>query len=268
MEKLQLIVNHGVVYADSRKVAEMIGKRHKNLVRDIGGYIDAMSTELKIEPSDFFIKTSYRDASGKSNTRYDLTKQGCEMVANKLTGKKGILFTATYVQQFNDMENQLKGNVVKLPVDPAPDDRPKKEDIQAMRAEAMLRNAKARQVNILLKLAERTNVSNYRDIMTVKAANMAIGIDLLPLPRATDRPRHNLGYFCKLIGKAETWASQLGKQLKMAGVEKLDGITGEWVEDKAKYNDSQRKNFEWYDDFILPQLKKLFGDNLKAGALE
>lgn len=29
------------------------------------------------------------------------------MVANKLTGKKGILFTATYVQQFNNMENEL-----------------------------------------------------------------------------------------------------------------------------------------------------------------
>lgn len=89
MNNLELFVQDGKVLADSRKVAEMIGKRHKNLVRDVGGYIDAMSTELKIEPSDFFIKSSYRDGSGKSNVCYNITKQGCEMVANKLTGKKG-----------------------------------------------------------------------------------------------------------------------------------------------------------------------------------
>lgn len=107
MNNLKLVVENGKLVADSREVAEMIGKRHDNLVRDINGYVEAMSTDLKIEVSDFFIKTSYRDASGKSNTRYDITKQGCEMVANKLTGKKGIMFTAVYVQRFNDMEKEL-----------------------------------------------------------------------------------------------------------------------------------------------------------------
>jgi hypothetical protein len=33
-----------------------------------------------------------------------LTKMGCEMVANKLTGEKGVLFTAAYVIEFNRME--------------------------------------------------------------------------------------------------------------------------------------------------------------------
>src|SRR5699024_12364961 len=38
---------------------------------------------------------------------YLLTKQGCEMVANKLTGEKGVLFTAAYVTKFNQMEKEL-----------------------------------------------------------------------------------------------------------------------------------------------------------------
>lgn len=107
MNNLKLVVENGKLVADSREVAEMIGKRHDHLVRDINGYIEVINTEPNFGVSDFFIKTSYRDASGKSNTRYDITKQGCEMVANKLTGKKGILFTAAYVQKFNEMENEI-----------------------------------------------------------------------------------------------------------------------------------------------------------------
>ena len=106
MEKdLVLTMENGVAYADSRQVAEMIGKDHAHLCRDIAGYATVL-TESKIGLSEFFVKTSYRDASGKSNTRYDITKQGCEMVANKLTGKKGILFTAAYVDKFNQMERE------------------------------------------------------------------------------------------------------------------------------------------------------------------
>ena len=88
---------------DSREVAKMVGKKHAHLCRDIAGYTKAL-TESKIGFSDFFIEASYKDDSGKSNKRYDITKQGCEMVANKLTGKKGILFTAEYVKRFNEME--------------------------------------------------------------------------------------------------------------------------------------------------------------------
>lgn len=88
---------------DSREVAKMVGKKHAHLCRDIAGYAKAL-TESNFGFSDFFIEASYKDASGKSNKRYDITKQGCEMVANKLTGKKGILFTAEYVKRFNEME--------------------------------------------------------------------------------------------------------------------------------------------------------------------
>ena len=46
---------------DSRQVAEMVGKEHKNLLRDISGYIETMAksdkiSQLKIEPSDFYRK--------------------------------------------------------------------------------------------------------------------------------------------------------------------------------------------------------------------
>lgn len=89
---------------DSREVAEMVGMRHDHLIRNIDHYIDVMSQNPKLGTDDFFIKQTYTAGTGKQYKRYDITKQGCEMVANKLTGKKGILFTAEYVKRFNEME--------------------------------------------------------------------------------------------------------------------------------------------------------------------
>ena len=95
---------------DSREVAEMLGKEHPKLLRDIKVYMEYLE-KSNFGLCDFFIESSYTDSNNRQRPCYLLTKQGCEMVANKMTGKKGILFTATYVQAFNDMEQALKGNV-------------------------------------------------------------------------------------------------------------------------------------------------------------
>lgn len=89
---------------DSREVAKMVGMRHADLMRNISHYVDVISTNAKLRSLDFFIERDYIDKKGESRKRYDITKKGCEMVANKLTGEKGILFTAEYVERFNQME--------------------------------------------------------------------------------------------------------------------------------------------------------------------
>ena len=100
---------HGKNVIDSREVAEMVEKQHKNLLRDITGYIKIMekSTGLKIEPSDFFIHSTYQDSTGRELPCYLITKKGCDMIANKLTGEKGVLFTAAYTITFDNMEKAL-----------------------------------------------------------------------------------------------------------------------------------------------------------------
>lgn len=90
---------------DSREVAEMVGMRHADLIRNIDRYIAVISTNAKLRSLDFFIDGIYKDKKGEYRKCYDITKQGCEMVANKLTGEKGILFTAEYVKRFNEMES-------------------------------------------------------------------------------------------------------------------------------------------------------------------
>lgn len=102
---------------DSRDVAKMIGKTHAHLMRDISRYINDILTDPKLDSLDFFIESSYEDAKGEVRKCYLLTKQGCEFVANKLTGKKGTIFTATYVGLFNEYQKEhneaLDGHLLK-----------------------------------------------------------------------------------------------------------------------------------------------------------
>lgn len=39
---------------DSREVAEMIGKQHAHLMRDIKGYVDIIDPNPKLDSADFF----------------------------------------------------------------------------------------------------------------------------------------------------------------------------------------------------------------------
>ena len=94
----------------SLEVAEMVEKKHKNLLADVRGYV-AELTELKIQPSDFFGDNTYKDSTGRTLPCYDITKKGCEFIAHKLTGIKGTEFTARYINRFHEMEEQLKPKV-------------------------------------------------------------------------------------------------------------------------------------------------------------
>lgn len=91
----------------SNEVAEMLGKEHGKLIRDIRTYIGYLA-EAKIGSGDFFIESTYSDSNKQERPNYLLTKQGCEMVSNKTTGAKGVQFTAKYVSRFNKMENHIK----------------------------------------------------------------------------------------------------------------------------------------------------------------
>src|SRR5690554_4867426 len=119
MNELQVINFNGQYVVDSREVAEMIGMRHSDLLEKIGGskkvkgYIEIL-TNGKFRSLDYFIPRSYTDSKGEERPCYLLTKLGCEMVANKLTGEKGVLFTATYVKKFNEMEQQQRIDTSKL----------------------------------------------------------------------------------------------------------------------------------------------------------
>ncbi|WP_371860946.1 phage regulatory protein/antirepressor Ant [Alkalibacterium putridalgicola] len=100
---------------ESREVAEMIGKQHNELLKDIRKYIGYLA-EGKVPHSDFFLDSAYIDPNNRERPCFLLTKQGCEMVANKLIGKKGTIFTALYVKRFNEMEQNQSSYMIEDPI--------------------------------------------------------------------------------------------------------------------------------------------------------
>lgn len=105
---------------DSREVAKMIGKEHKHLLRDITRYSNYF-IETKIGLNDFFQENQYVDTIGRKLKCYKITRKGCEFLAHKLTGRKGSIFTALYINRFHEMEKELNrnnnGNAILIPAD-------------------------------------------------------------------------------------------------------------------------------------------------------
>lgn len=97
----------------SYEVAKMMGKEHKEIMwmiegnekRGIVGIKPTIEISAELHLSDYFIKSSYKDSMNREKSSYECTKMGCEMLANKMTGEKGIIFTAKYVKRFNEMES-------------------------------------------------------------------------------------------------------------------------------------------------------------------
>lgn len=97
----------GQKYLDSREVAEMVGKEHNKLLRDIRVYITQLDAS-KVGRTDFFTESRYTDKSNRQKPCYLVTKKGCEFIAHKLIGVKGTEFTAKYINRFHEMEDTIK----------------------------------------------------------------------------------------------------------------------------------------------------------------
>ncbi|WP_416451651.1 Rha family transcriptional regulator [Lactococcus lactis] len=99
----------------SLEVAEMVGKDHSKVIRDIRNITshlnEAKNGSVKIE--DYFTEDTYQDNKGESRPCYRLTKKGCELFSTRMTGAKGTQFAVAYIERFNQMEQHIKQ--VKIP---------------------------------------------------------------------------------------------------------------------------------------------------------
>ena len=95
------------------EIAEMMDVPHSDLLkklegrRDRKGYIQILN-EGHMSVVDYFKKSTYIDAKGEERPCYEATRLGCDFLANKSTGEKGIIFTAKYVKRFYEMEEAIK----------------------------------------------------------------------------------------------------------------------------------------------------------------
>ena len=82
----------------SKAVAEILGKRHDNFIRDIRKYIGRLGEDAP----KYFIESSSKE--GKSRAGYELTQAGCELIAGRMIGEDGNTLREMIAKTFNTVE--------------------------------------------------------------------------------------------------------------------------------------------------------------------
>lgn len=112
MKLTDLATTNNQMTLTSMEVAEMLEMAHKTLLRKIEGDKTHQGLRTIIDghqmvPVDYFIESTYTDPKGEIRPCYLITKKGCELLAHKTTGEKGVVFSVKYIERFHEMEAAL-----------------------------------------------------------------------------------------------------------------------------------------------------------------
>jgi Rha family phage regulatory protein len=95
--------NHDTARVDSLYVAQAFEKRHDNVLKDIRE-LDC-SDEFRLLN---FEESSYKNAQGKKQPSYCMTRDGFVFLVMGYRGKKAAQFKELYIKRFNEMEKFIK----------------------------------------------------------------------------------------------------------------------------------------------------------------
>lgn len=128
-----VIIKNRNAVVNSRDVAKVFHKQHKNILRDIDRLKSDWSnfTRLKSEPSktlnpnlspvdletlnhvskmkfdDCFIPSTYITKDGRTVRLYDMNRDGFTLLTMGFNGRDALAFKLAYISRFNEMEQEL-----------------------------------------------------------------------------------------------------------------------------------------------------------------
>jgi len=124
--------------------------------------------------------------------------------------------------------------------------------MQSKRLEVMEQNARTRAANLLLKIAERTNIPEYKAVCNAKAAEMVAGEMILPLPVA-ERRTYSATEIGALFGVS---ANKIGKLANKHNL-KTDAY-GKLFYSKSEHSAKEVETWRYYES-VIPVFEKIFG---------
>lgn len=99
---------------NSKLVAEVFGKEHRNVVRDIKNLIEG--GVLKNEQTPMFEETTYVNEQNKqSYPMFIMNQDGFTLLAMGFNGKKAMEFKLKYIEAFNAMKRQIEQSNPSVP---------------------------------------------------------------------------------------------------------------------------------------------------------
>ena len=98
----------GSIRTSSRDVADLFGKEHRNVLRDIDALIAAEPTLAEGGLLSFEHTPYVEPATGQTYRQYEMSRDGFTLLAMGFTGKKALSFKMAYIAAFNAMEKKLR----------------------------------------------------------------------------------------------------------------------------------------------------------------
>ena len=105
MKELVRINSAGRDVTTSLIVAEVFGKEHKNVLRDIEN-LSCSDTFNRLN----FERITYKDARNREQQAYEMTKDGFSFLVMGYTGEKAGQFKENFINEFNKREMMLKSD--------------------------------------------------------------------------------------------------------------------------------------------------------------
>ena len=237
-KKSMLVKDIAIIHdRDLFKINELINKNRKRF-KDYIDIVDLKGTEFAILLKDNEIYT--QNAINASSNIYLLSERGYSKLLKILEDDFAWEQYEKLVYGYFNMRKAIKEQ--KQVTSP--------EEKQKL-ADARIRNAKAREANILLKIANQADLNKtYKQVLYSYASAIIADKPLIPLP---EMPEETL--------TAEEVGKQLGITANRVGrIAKANNLKteeyGEWFHDKSKYSNKEVPSFRYYEN-VIPVIKNL-----------
>ena len=223
MNNLVKIKNNQVVVS-SRQVAEKFGKEHRNVLASIREILVAENSAAR-----FYQETTH-EYRGQKFPEYLMNRDGFTLLAMGFTGKDALQWKMKYIAAFNEMEAQLNSRPVS--------------QLKAQEIEARLNNSRARIASEFRKIAEKTDIPEYKHICQRKAAEVLSGTPLLPMEEVKERT-YSATEVGKKLGVSSMKIGQLAKRFNLKTPE-----WGKFFYDKSPHSCKEVETFRYFERAI------------------
>ena len=224
MKELQLLESKGTM--TSLEIAEITGKEHYNVLRDIKDEISKLGTE---RAELIFELSEYKDTTGRKLPMYVANIQGILQLGARYSAdvRYKLIEKVTKKETVKTKENTFKNDLLDIEKD-------------------KIRLEKSR---ILKELSQSFTNEKYRETLQIYSANALYDDPILELPA---------------VKKKSYTATEVGNKLgitsmKVGSIAKKHNLKTEefgfWAYDKAKHSNKQVESFRYYEN-VINELKK------------
>lgn len=183
-----------------------------------------------LKDKEFSAEVKMTSPSGIQNTRL-FTEDGIyevTMLSKTETGKKFRKVVRGIIKSLRKGENKII----------------KTSEYQRLTAEAKLNNSKARMASVLMKLAEKTQIPEFKQVCCSYASAVIAGKPIIPLPEV-NKKTYSATEIGDMLGVS---ANKIGKIANQYNIKTEE--YGKKFYDKSRYSNKEVETFRYYDNAI------------------